>query len=249
PAWSQSLWLALLLGEAALAAIALGMANMALIWRLASFAAALVVVLSGFLAANSWLADETADLALRWSTELPSLAIGIAVPYFCVGGAMGLLRLLTGPVTHAADGDLASSRRLETLGAVALVGLAAAAVVLAALANERLGEHSVALGKQLLSTPNTVAQLAGAAAFALASGGVWRVVGFTYLACVSLQGYHQAEARDAATLLSAVGPWILVLANLLALRAGGYLFANSHESAADEETPAAPFVPIGSPSD
>lgn len=239
---NQPLWLPLLLAQAACAAMILGLGAGGLGRRLIWFAATAAIVLANFFAATIVAESTTSELveiklisanAAQWRT----LLVLILLPALCLGGLLQLLRLATGPVT-ASPQPRESPRRaaMETIVVAALVG---AALLWGNSTVDR--QEMTALTPSALTTNLTylATQLIGAAAFAFASGGSWRIVGFTYVVCVAMQGFVNQQTRDFSAFWSAAGPWIVVLATFLALRGAGYLFAASHSEQRAEPTPSA----------
>ena len=239
PALPESLCGALLYGLAGIGALCLGMAPGGIGRRLIAFGLALGVVLAGFSAIHLALADGETPWSFRHDIE-PFL-ISVVAPYLCVGGGLSVLRVMSGPITlpskRAWEFDVGEATTL-----VALLLVICGAIGWAMWKNGQNEASLIDLTSLLLAAPNTIAQLAGAAAFALAKGAVWRIVGFTYMVCIALQGFMNADPRGLAAFVSATGPWIVVLANLLALRLVGYRFANSHPRP-PAQSPSEPSAP------
>lgn len=240
---SQAPWLPLLIAQVACAASLLGLGPAKLWKRVVWFIAAMSIVLACFFTATSMTETGATRLfdvetleanAAQWKAVL----ILIAIPALCLGGLLQLLRLATGPVTPDAQQPRATPRRR-----------AAETVVLGALIFAALMWGKATIDEQEMSdfTPSALTanltylatQLLGAAAFAFAAGGFWRIVGFTYVVCVAMQGFVNQPSRDLAAFWSAAGPWIVVLSSFLALRWAGYLFLASH-SDGQSDLPATP---------
>ena len=187
----------------------------------------MAIVLAGYLGVQYDLTGDESAAAQNFQLYIEEFLIAVGAPWLCIAGGLSLMRVVTGPITAKDQREWMFGRN-EALALLTLLALVACGAGWAVWTNDQNVASLLDMKAVLLGTPNQIAQLAGAAAFAMATAGVWRIVGFTYLVCVALQGYMNVEPRGLATFISATAPWFVVLANLLALRLAGFLFANSH---------------------